>query len=119
MRGIDHRRWESSIYRDYDKAGCQAVERTRLAHDTLLCSSHTFFFVLFFLFSPGLLHVLCVSHKLNFIMLSSFRSCNSYSLFTLPFLSKQTRHWRNIISFYFFSSMSCRAKCLSSEQYVD
>jgi len=44
-------------------------------------------------------------------MLSSCLSCNSYSLFTLPFLTKQTRHGRNIISFYFFSFITGRAKC--------
>ena len=45
---------------------------------------------------------------------SSF--CNSYHLFTLPFLSKQTRHGKNIISFYFFLFINGRAKCLSREQ---
>ena len=53
----------------------------------------------------GLLYLfflLYASHKLNFIMLSSRLSSNSYSLLTLPFLSKQTMHVGNIISFYFF-----------------
>jgi len=44
-------------------------------------------------------------------MLSSRLSCNSYSLFTLPLLSKQTRHGRNIISFYFFLFISGSTKC--------
>jgi hypothetical protein len=44
--------------------------------------------------------------------------CNSYYLFTLPFLSKQTRHGRNIVSFYFFLFRCGRAKCLSREQCV-
>jgi len=46
--------------------------------------------------------------------------CNSYHLFTLLFLSKQTRHCRNIVSFYFFLFIRVcgRAKCLSSEQCV-
>ena len=79
----------------------------------LLCSWHTIF--LFCSFST-LQYVLYVIHKLNFIMPSSRLSCDSYSLFTLPFLSKQTGHGRNIISFYFFLFISGRAKCLSREQ---
>jgi len=39
-------------------------------------------------------------------------------MFTLPFLSKQTRHGRNIVSFYFFLFISGRAKCQSREQCV-
>jgi len=42
----------------------------------------------------------------------------SVILFTLLFLSKQTRHGRNIVSFYFFWFISGRAKCLSREQCV-
>ena len=60
-----------------------------------------------------------VSHKRNFIMLSSRLSINSYFLFTLPFLSKQTRNGRNIISFYFFLFINGRAKFLSPGQCVD
>jgi len=79
----------------------------------LLCSWYTltFLFVHFFLLFPGFLYVLYVSHKLNFIMLSSPLSCNSYSLFTLTFLNKQTRHGRNKMPFYFFFFISGRAKC--------
>jgi hypothetical protein len=47
---------------------------------------------------------------------SSF--CNSYYLFTLSFLSKQTRHGRNIVSFCFFLFACGRAKCLSRQQCV-
>ena len=42
--------------------------------------------------------------------------CNRYYLFTFLFLSKQTRHGRNIVSFYFFLFICGRAKCLSCEQ---
>ena len=35
--------------------------------------------------------------------------CNLYHLFTLSLLSSQTRHGRNIISFYFFLLISGRA----------
>jgi len=49
-------------------------------------------------------------------MLSYRLSCNSYSLFTLPFPRKLTRHGRNIISFYFFLFISGRAKCLSHNE---
>ena len=43
--------------------------------------------------------------------------CNSYYLFTLSFLSKQTRHGRNIVS-YIVLFICGRAKCLSLEQRV-
>jgi hypothetical protein len=36
----------------------------------------------------------------------------------LQFLSKQTRHGRNIVSFYFFLFVCDRNKCLSREQCV-
>ena len=52
-----------------------------------------------------------------FIMLSPRHSV-TYYLFTLLFLSKQTRHWRNIVSFDFFLFICGRAKCLSREKYV-
>ena len=39
--------------------------------------------------------------------------CNRYYLFTFSFLSKQTRHGRNIVNFYFFLFICGRAKCLS------
>jgi len=45
-------------------------------------------------------------------------SYNSYYLFTLAFLSKQIRHEKNIVSFYFFLFISGRAKCLQREQCV-
>ena len=44
--------------------------------------------------------------------------CNQYYLFNFSFLSKQTRHGRNIVSFYFFLFICGRAKCLSREQCV-
>jgi hypothetical protein len=44
--------------------------------------------------------------------------CNSYYLFTFSFLSKQTRHGRNIVSFYFFLFICGRTKCLSRQQCV-
>jgi len=44
--------------------------------------------------------------------------CNSYCLFTLLFLSKQTRHGKNIVSSCFFLFMCGRAKCLSHKQCV-
>ena len=44
--------------------------------------------------------------------------CNRYYLFTFLFLSKQTRHGRNIVSFYFFLFICGRAKCLSCKQCV-
>jgi len=44
--------------------------------------------------------------------------CNSHYLFTLLFLSEQTRHRKKIVSFDFFLFVSGRAKCLSREQCV-
>jgi len=44
--------------------------------------------------------------------------CNSHYLFTLIFLSKQTRHGRNIVSFYFFLFICGRVKCISRKQCV-
>jgi len=44
--------------------------------------------------------------------------CLCLTLFTLSFLSKQTRHVRNIASFYFLLFISGHAKCLSCEQCV-
>ena len=44
--------------------------------------------------------------------------CTSYYLLTLPFLSRETRHVRNVVSFYFFLFVCGRAKCLSREQCV-
>ena len=45
--------------------------------------------------------------------------CNSYHLFILSFLSKWTRHARNIVSFCFFLFIYGRAKCLLREQCVE
>jgi hypothetical protein len=42
--------------------------------------------------------------------------CNSYYLFKISFLSKQTRHGNNIVSYFLF--ICGRAKCLSREQCV-
>ena len=58
-----------------------------------------------FLLFLSFLYILYVSHKLNFIMLSSRLS--------------KTRHGRNIISLYFFLFITGRAKCLSREQCVE
>jgi hypothetical protein len=48
---------------------------------------------------------------------SSF--CNWCYLFSLPFLRKQTRHGRNIVSFYFLLFICGRAKCLSPKQFLE
>jgi hypothetical protein len=50
-----------------------------------------------------------------FIMLSPRPSV---TVFTLLFLSKQTRHWRNIVSFYLLLFINGHTKCLSCEQWV-
>jgi len=71
----------------------------------------------FLFFSARLPSVLYGSRKL----ISTRRVlpfCNLHYLFTLSFLSKQTRHGRNIVSFYFFLFICGRAKCLSREQCV-
>jgi len=44
----------------------------------------------------------------------SLPSCNSFCLFILLFLSKQTKHGKNIVSFYFFLFISGRVTCLSA-----
>jgi len=44
--------------------------------------------------------------------------CNWYHLFKFSFLSKQNKHARNTVSFYFFSFICGRAKCSSRKQYV-
>jgi len=46
----------------------------------------------------------------------SWPLCKSYYLFTLLFLSKQTRHGGNIVSFYSFLFICGRAKCLSCDK---
>jgi hypothetical protein len=73
---------------------------------------HYFFF---FLQDFSMHHILVIS-LFHHVESSSF--CNRYYLFTLSFLSKQTRHGRNIDSFYFFLFICGRAKCLSREQRV-
>ena len=45
-------------------------------------------------------------------------NCMVYPTICLHFHFKQTRHWRNIVSFYFFLFVCGRAKCLSREQSV-
>jgi len=64
--------------------------------ETLLYSWQTLF--LFFLQDCGMY---CMQVKAYSIMLSPHLSVTDY-LFTLLFLSKQTRRGRNIVSFYFF-----------------
>jgi len=59
------------------------------------------------------MQVICLFYNAEF---SPF--CNSYYLFALPFLSKQTRHGRNIVSFNFLLFITGRAECLSREQCV-
>ena len=58
---------------------------------------------------------LTLSNTSSFLTWSVWKS---YYLFTFSFLSKQTRHGRNIVSFYFFLFICGRAKCLSREQCV-
>ena len=48
----------------------------------------------------------------------SYAFCNLYSLFTLLFLSKQTRHERNILSYIYFMFVSGYTNCLLREQCV-
>jgi hypothetical protein len=64
------------------------------------------------------MHRMLVISLFHHVESSSF--CNRYYLFTLSFLSKQTRHGRNrpIVSCYFFLFICVRAKCLSREQCV-
>jgi len=53
----------------------------------------------------------CMSVISLFHRADSTPFCNSYYLFTLLFLSNQTRHGRKIFSFYFFSFIRGRTKC--------
>jgi hypothetical protein len=62
------------------------------------------------------MHSILVISLFHHVEFSSF--CNRYYLFTLSFLSKQTRHGRNIVSFSFFLFICGRSKCLSREQCV-
>ena len=57
------------------------------------------------------IYVISLFHRADFSPV-----CNTYHLFTLPFLSKQTRHGRNIISFYFFLFIWRGPKCSWREQ---
>jgi hypothetical protein len=75
----------------------------------LLCCWQTLFFC------KMVLRTACKSSLFRLAESSPF--CNSYYLFTLSFLSKQTRHGRNIVS-YFFLFICGRAKCSSCEQCV-
>jgi len=61
------------------------------------------------------MHCMLVISLFHHVESSPFR--NRYYLFTFSFLSKQTRHGRNIVS-YFFLFICGRAKCLSREQCV-
>jgi hypothetical protein len=62
------------------------------------------------------MHLMLVISLFHHVESSSF--CNRYYLFTLSFLSKQTRHGRNIVYFNFFLCICGRAKCLSPKQCV-
>jgi hypothetical protein len=73
---------------------------------------HYFFF---FLQNCSMHRMLVISF---FHHVESSPFCNRYYLFPLSFLSKLTRHGRNIISFYFFSFICGRTKRLSREQCV-
>ena len=55
----------------------------------------------------------CMSVLCLFYCAESLPFCNSHYLFTLLFLSKQTRHGRKIISYLYFLFISGCAKCLS------
>ena len=72
---------------------------------------HYFFFFL----QDFSMHPMLVISLFHHVESSPF--CNRYYLFTFSFLSKQTRHGRNIVS-YFFLFISGRSKRLSREQYV-
>jgi hypothetical protein len=70
----------------------------------------------FFFLQDCSMHRMLVISLFHHIESSSF--CNRYYLFTLSFLSRQTRHGRNIVSFYFFLFICGCAKCLLREQCV-
>jgi hypothetical protein len=61
------------------------------------------------------MHRMLVISLFHHVESSSF--CNRYYFFTLSFLRKQTRHGRNIVS-YFFLFICGRTKSLSREQCV-
>ena len=60
----------------------------------------------------------CMSVIRLFHCAESSPFCNSYYLFTLLFLSKQTRHVRKIVSFPVFLFISGCVKYLSRKQCV-
>jgi len=62
------------------------------------------------------MHCMLVISLFHHVESSPF--CNRYYLFTLSFLRKQTRHGRNIVSFYFLLFICGHPKCLSCEQCV-
>jgi len=73
----------------------------------------------FFVVVARLWYILHVSHKLILFHLTEPSPfCNWYYLFTFSFLSKQTRHGRNTVLFYFFLFICGCAKCLSRKQCV-
>jgi hypothetical protein len=67
----------------------------------------------YFPFRSIAVRTVCKSQAYFIVLSSPF--CNSYYLFTLSFLSKQTRHGWNIVSFYLFLFICGRAKCLPRE----
>ena len=73
---------------------------------------HYFFFFL----QEFSMHRMLIISLFHHVESSPF--CNRYYLFTFSFLSKQTRHGRNIVSFHFFLFICGCAKCLSREQCV-
>ena len=73
---------------------------------------HHFFFFL----QDFCMHRMLVISLFHHVESSPF--CNWYYLFTLSFLSKLTRHGRNMVSCYFFLFICGRAKSLSREQCV-
>ena len=73
---------------------------------------HHFFFFL----QDFCMHRMLVISLFHHVESSPF--CNRYYLFIFSFLSKQTRHGRNIVSFYFFLFICGRAKCLSGASNV-
>ena len=70
----------------------------------------------FFFLQDFSMHRMLVISLFHHVESSPF--CNRYYLFTLSFLTKHTRHGRNIVSFYFLLFICGRAKCLSREQCV-
>ena len=85
-----------------------------IAHRYCCCVVDRHYFIFFLQeFSMHRMLVISLFHQVE-----SSPFCNRYYLFTFSFLSKQTRHGRNIVFFYFFLFICGRAKCLSREQCV-